>query len=254
MSIYEATLETLSESYRKSKWLKAAYHQESSNYERTSSSKMLERELIADFILSYFTKKRQVQLLSNPGQYWYFEHLINLRHKRCRFIGIEKSLEIMEKSRSSMVGIGQNQFFTNNRKFGEIYITQYTTKQSSWFNCNLSTFCTMLTTDYGADMTTKQIWNERYFQNNAAWLDFTSPICDEVRITLENLHLVMAPSKKLRPVVVTLMYGRDTVQLGNFEEGRAKYLEEHIQGYKCVSTRVYSGLNGCRMITLFGHM
>lgn len=166
--------------------------------------KQPQRERIARFILRHH-EKGSLRFLGLPGSRWEFEKMLSDERSGARFLGIECVWKVLEESRLHMPGRGFH-YLEENLRIGSFYGYQSDAAQVLWARC--SALLGIAGHDVGADRARRQ-WSCRYRKNTAAWLDFTSPLCDEVIRSLQNLDKYCDIERKSVPVAVTFMAARE---------------------------------------------
>lgn len=234
-----------------------------SDYERISNIKSDQRADIADFILSFFQKSGPIRILTMPGKHWFFETRILERHKNTQIVGLEKSVSIFHTSGMAMpdaayqvksrrvgflrhkiceYGTGHYQYYRSSTN------TETRERSNRLLNMDFSTYSTTLFSNYRATIQQKEKFHEKFLRRNSAWLDFTSGFCSEVDTGIRHIAHCMCSSDKEKPIVITLMYGRD---IGGGLEGRKNHLEQLCPSIRVLSDSIYIGSNGCPMVTFY---
>lgn len=232
------------------------FHEDS--YELESLEKSDQRRKVLSYILQFFQSSgTHLRPLTMPGQYWYFEHLLNVAHPNNQFVCLERSLTVFNRSLHSMVNCHTDlrRRWKDYGSGGYHYIStcgqSVKARRNCYLNMSASDYLSMLATDYGATLEQKSVFHHKFCRRNAVWLDFTSGLCDETDRAIFNLHFCLDPSPQVKPVVITLMYGRD---ISGFEQGRIEHIKKLQPLFHYEDHWTYIGKNGTPMITICGKM
>jgi hypothetical protein len=204
-------------------------------------TKQAQRELVARMFCEHLGGmygKGLSKLLTFPGETWAFERMMHER-KACEFIGLEWCWPVAERARRWMPtpqnasaprrpdcaagrtsdprtrGVMSYELKTH---LGSI-IDGYKSGTAKVLNLCASGFFQMEQGDviapkYGPQKTDKRRWYSRTFREiNAMWLDFTCGACPEVMDSLLHCHRGCSNVDADVPLVVTMMVGRDTLDL-----------------------------------------
>lgn len=247
------------------------YHSES--YGFASETKQTERERVLDFILSFAFSHDSIHCLSLPGIDWTFERMLLKRNPRSQFVGLEHSYSAYMRSRRSIPGtnqayglmggvgcLSQEQAALSDRQFtfgsaDYVYSRRSAISEStSRLNranrllfMKADVYMTMLCSDFGATFSEKKAFNQKFFRRNVVWLDFTSQFCKGVQTCVENLHFCLMPSDQAKPVVITMMNGRDGVR---GVDARIRQVLDCQPGLTLADHWTYTGKNGTSMLTM----
>lgn len=242
------------------------------SYSYLAHIKQEERAKVAEFILGYFPGIGP-KILTMPGISWAFEiALINAR-PMTHVVGIENSATVYYRAARAMPMLCLQRLHARNRDFAVMSerMRQYgrssytyartTANQSSkktrsahrLLLMKMSTFASMLVSDYG--QTKQQIvdFHHRFCSRTAAWLDFTGSISKEIENSLRFLPFCLeAPHiSSAKPVVITLFNGHDHFR---GVEQRIAHLVQAQPLFKPIKHWTYAGKNGSSMLTVCGEI
>jgi hypothetical protein len=219
----------------------------------SSKEKQREREKVLAYILASIPEEHKVSLLSLPGEHWIFENMLrNSRPGKVWCLGLEQHNQIIIKNAGRMTLVNdRKRVRLRELSYGSCKLAYARALASRWLNLKTSDFLTMFHDDLGQSRTQMRTFNNKFYKNNAVWLDFTSPICSEVVKCLENIGAALDPREQAHPFVVTIMYGRDKGISGGLE-GRKDLLEKTCPRWKIEDYWSYVGLNKTRMATFCG--
>lgn len=171
--------------------------------------KSVERSRVADFITAN-KPVRKIRLLSLPSIHWSFERELVGRYEECRFFGVERTWGVIELGRAYMPG-GRSMEHVVNLDIGEIKALCSRGDDPNVFShhlwVNVGDFLSLTLKEIGKNRSRR--FRHVYRRMNAAWLDFTSMICAEVRRSLMKLGAWLDSEDPCVPIVVTFMGARD---------------------------------------------
>ncbi len=249
----------------------------------SSDAKQAEREKVLDFMASVPKQfERRVKLLSFPGLDWVFERMLLLRKPEAHFVGLEHSVSAYIRSRVMIPGLDVASGFMGGkrRKCAKVMSHDHAAlsdrhltlgnadimysrrsarddgkKKGSRANrlvlMNAETYMTMLATDFGATMAQKDEFNRKFYQRTAAWLDFTGSFCKSMQTTIEHLPFCMEATDFDKPVVITLLNGRDNIV------GTEKRVKRILSCQPLLTHQdhwTYTGKSGVSMLTICATM
>lgn len=207
-------------------WDQSEYHRD--------PIKQQQRERILQYMAGFLHFDGVVRLLSFPGESWLFERMfIEKRPTQC--VGLEKSATIYHRSRRVIPGAANSYGNTYSRliqktmPYGRSTIEYSRVKRSNTrgrYNkeneniktairsnrlllMDAETYTSLLFEDHGAPKKHIRDWVVRFCQRDAVWLDYTCQICPTVERTLAKLPAALAPEARQKPIVITVMNGRD---------------------------------------------
>ena len=246
-----------------------AYH---ATQQGRSSIKDRERERVLDFILRHDID--HVRLLSLPGIDWAFEHLLFRSHPKAQVVGLEHSFSAFARARRAIpmgprfAGLHPgaeaawrlqdrdmqfgNGHYTYSRIAAQRHLfrgTKPSTRSNRLLLMSADTYATMMTTDYGATFEQKQAFRDRFYVRNAVWLDFTSQLGCKNDQAIANLHICMEANVQEKPVVLTVLNGRDAFH-GISE--RIAHIARLQPAFQLRDAWTYVGVNGSSMLTVCG--
>lgn len=253
-----------------------SFHEDS--YSDLAAVKQSERQKVLEFIVPYSTKIGP-KILTMPGTSWVFETaLIAACPPGTHVVGIESSLSVYYRAKLAMPMLSMASMrdippdfleFTvmseRMRSYGNSAYTyaRSTANRNGVRKCRsahrlvhmkLSTFTSMLVTDYGQTTDQRRDFHQRFYSRTAAWLDFTGSMSKEIENSLRCLPLVMAAptySPEPKPVVITLFGGHDRFH-GN--EERVAHIVQVQPLFKPIKHWTYAGKNGSPMLTICGEI
>ncbi len=234
-------------------------------YFRNSPEKQRQREYVLDFILKNTRSDQMTKLLSLPGMSWSFENMMIAARVRTHLICLESSATIFHATKRVMPGNpdSHKHWYTKlqDRTIHYGNATIYYSRISRYLRTNKkhkkarsnrillmdsATFMSMLVTDFGATMDERLDFRDRFYLRNAVWLDFTSNLCKSVERTLENLLFCLTPKRDKKPVVVTILNGRDSCKSVDARISRMMDIQPALE-YQ--DHQVIRGKGGCSMLT-----
>lgn len=227
------------------------------DYELESPVKSDERRKVLEFFTEFFNPSQHLRALTLPGQYWYFEHLLNLAHPNNQLVCLERSRTVFNRSVHSIVNchLDLRRRWKDYGSGGYHYVSTCgqapSARRHCYLNMSSADYVSMLVTDYCATMEQKKVFNHKFCRRNAIWLDFTSCFCEETETTISHLNFCLDSSPNLKPVVITMMYGRD---IGGHEQGRIDHIQKLQPLFQYQNHWTYTGKNGTAMITICGTM
>ena len=101
---------------------------------------------------------------------------------------------------------------------------------------------------------------ERYLRTTAVWLDFSSPLCSDLRVILPGIGSGLDRRHEEIPVAVTVMVGRETIEAeillcgGRVEAILGLLNLTHFGVYKYRGDFEYIGIGGTKMLTVLTTM
>ena len=249
---------------------RGTYH--GSDYGR-SHVKQAERERVLDYVLSVARQQDDaafIKLLSFPGLDWTFEQMLLLEHPRAQIVGLERSFSAYARSRRVMP-LGPRDRGEEGRHLQDRSIAYGTgsvtysriaanrpgrgkcgkrpTRSNRLLLMEFATYVTMLTTDYGATLSQKREFHEKFWGRNAAWLDFTGTLCSSLEESLRQLPLCFDHGE--HPLVLTLRNGRDLFQ---GVDARLRRISTVLPGFTIDDHWTYLGKAGSSMLTICGRL
>ena len=243
-----------------------AYHSDAYG---STETKQAERQKVLDFIVGFYPDENYcVKLLSLPGIDWTFERMLLGERARSHFVGLEHSYSAFKRSRRAIPCLPGSQLTDHghlqDRVFqfgrGDYFYSKALSRDKARNNTVRSNrilymksdaYATMLLTDYSATMQQKQEFNDRFYRRNAAWLDFTSQLCQSVETTIQNALMFMEPTTAPKPLVITIMNARDGI---TGVESRIARIMKIQPAFVYDSHWTYAGKNGTPMLTVCGHV
>lgn len=167
------------------------------------------------FLLAHTGARHGMRLLSLPGRWWTLEREL-AKELNAQCVGFEWNLETLIRGRPYMPGKRPHEI---THEFLDGQILAYARSQSTALHCNVGHFLSLrrLETSYN-----RRTWKEfilRFGRYSAVWLDYTSQICEEVRLGLQNLGRHLARKRKCIPVAISVMACRDRI---NSNDGTRK--------------------------------
>lgn len=242
------------------------------DYSELALVKQQEREKVAAFILKYFPRVGP-KVLSMPGTSWAFElrlirsapmtHVVGVEMKPAIYLQAKRAMPMLclhnvnpQWREFALVSERMCQYGTEHYTYARTMANEHAQKTRSSHRLvmmRMSTFLSMLISDYGQTKGQRCAFHRRFCSRNAAWLDFTGSMSTELENCLRFLPFALeAPHiSQAKPVVVTLFNGHD-----NFRgvESRIKHLT-HVQPlFKPVEHWTYVGKNGSPMLTVCGEI
>lgn len=230
-----------------------------------SNQKFDEREKVLEFMLGHFSPGETFRPLTLPSLNWRFENMALMRHEGpCHFVGVERSVSIFHKAKHRMPkqGNGIYSLAHHTHTMGSADF-EYSRARARWgckrkngsdqnhryLNLGLSDYFSMLSETYGASWQERKKYCFKFMRRNAAWLDFTSMFCREVDRSLALFPICLDSNPNPKPLVVTVMFGRD---MAGGESARVKRVESLVHGYRHCKQWSYRGKSGTRMLTICG--
>lgn len=201
------------------------YHERAANHEL----KQRQRDRVADFLCSYRDKTDHVKLLSLPGEQWIFEHQLEKRLEETgqslSVIGLEWSWRVMQRGHSWMIRGKSHDVSPEHFDWTAKTVTYLQgfiiPEHSCWVFAEASSFLGISLRNMNSETHRRRL--RKLKRSTAAWLDFTSPLCEETIRSLNCLGSRLEKNKEIAPVAITLMAGRETgIQVGGGLSDRAK--------------------------------
>jgi len=235
-----------------------------------SDLKHAQRLKVLRYILSFWPESRMgfVKLLSFPGLNWTFENMLRLERPFANFLGLEHSRSAYMKSRLAIpfselsptishdshiqdrsIPYGRGEIFYSRKRAQKKYRsgTKRGTRSHRLLLMDMHTYATMLFTDYGSSVHERKIFFEKFYQRNAAWLDFTGPITHKLEDILRHMPICFYDGDN--PLVITILNGRD--RFHSVQE-RLDFLAKAQPDYIIQDHDVYIGKGGVSMLTVYG--
>lgn len=163
-------------------------------------------------ILDYFSTFKGIEfptLLSMPTIHWSFESQLLQRIPQCKFVALDWSWKAIGHGRGYMPKTddkGSSFGKLNNVMNGEIEFVS--TNIAHWIHMSASGFLSIDDGDMKSG-SAKERFKKTFRRNSYVWLDFTSQLCEEVRVSLQGLANFLDPRAIRIPVAVTFMAARD---------------------------------------------
>lgn len=180
---------------------------QSREHNRENDQKEAQRLLVLDHIVKNHSIRHRMRFLGLPSEHWSFEHLLSRESVvDVQFIGVEASWSVVERSRPYMPGRTRPKFFRESFKNGEF--TGFFNDRSRILSADLSSFLRCGRWDMEKKKQRKR-WCQLYKSNTAAWLDFTSNICQDVCSCLKMLDRYVSMDCEKVPLCVSVMVGRE---------------------------------------------
>lgn len=238
--------------------------------------KFRQRALVLRFMTRYFVPNFKMSVLTLPGEDWLFEQMMLQQFPFCSFIGLEKSTAVFRKARLQIPRNALAYEFERDAvqdrdlTFGRSSIhysrisngfktkgehTSAITKANRRCNrlvlMDVHDFLRMLVEDHDATYEEKKKFVYRFYHKHAVWLDFTGPLTERVLNTVSNINLCLYPSIRLKPIVITVLNGRDTFKS---KVDRIAAIQAALPGLTIKHAWTYRGAGGCSMLTVCGEM
>jgi len=245
------------------------------DYSELAAVKQRERDRVGAFMLPYFPNMRRLKILSMPGTSWAFEHAMIAARPGSHVVGVESSITVFHQSRRAMperslldckkpgwvehqgdkiIGLSNRTF-----RYGRASYTYARTSANfgegkevsahRLLMMRMSTYASMLVTDYGQFPDERRYFHKRFCSRNSAWLDFTGSMSAEIENSLRHLPLCLVNDRQPKPVVVTLFNGHDDYR---GPEQRIARLRQVQPLFIPVKHWTYAGKNNSPMLTVCG--
>jgi len=217
------------------------------DYERMSSTKQEQRDIIQSFILDNLDCS--INYTGLAGKYWNFERdLIKNAGETVRLSSFEKNPQIYHNTKFMMCGnhrvISKSKNITPNIKLDihvndkSVYvlggINDLTEKNMHRLLCDISG-----TFKFG------------FTRRNAIWYDFTSSFNEETFKSIHNIRNIVKKNAK-SIVCLTFLYGRDQYFNGSSEESRIEIIKAALPEFEPVKYWKYKGFNEATMLNVCG--
>lgn len=179
-------------------------------------SKKPQRERVADFFASFtLPQQKTPKVFCLPGARWAFENTLDARLKRnASYVGVERNFTIIETGLREMPGKWQmyEQVDTYWRRF-----RGFSTDRANVVWCNASDLMGVVNRDLRRNRgdnrnNCERAWSKRYRRWTHGWLDFSSPLGDEIWTCCKRLEHHLDKDVKHVPIAVTFMIGREDLQ------------------------------------------
>ena len=252
----------------------------SSDYSK-SDVKFRQRELILRFFRRYFVENFKMSVLTLPGEHWLFEQMMLKCFPYCSFTGLERSSPIYHRSRlhiprnalayvfdrdevqDRVFNFGRSNIIYSRLSNGLYFdgykaskrpgtpITSQNRRSNRLVLMDVHDFLSLLTEDHHASMVEKRRFVERFYRKHAVWLDFTGPLTERNLETISKVGLCLYPSIRLKPIVFTVLNGRDRF---TSKQQRIDAIKQKLPQMTIKHSWTYRGAGNVSMLTVCGEM
>lgn len=237
--------------------------------------KFRQRALVMRFMEKYLGDMSNPTFLTLPGESWLFEMMMLQRWPTATFVGVEKSASTYARSRLSIprnaLAMYHNRDEIQDREmaYGRSSITYSRLSNGITNNgraaanggqrrranrlvlMDINDYLSMITEDHGASLDEKRRWGMRFLLKHGMWLDYTGTLTPKTLKAISHLHMCVASTRFLKPVVITVLNGRDKFKS---KEERVAAIKAAQPGLDIRRVWTYKGAGGCSMLTVCGTM
>jgi hypothetical protein len=223
------------------------------------------KDRVRDKIFDHFNAvhpPNEMRLFTFPGVRWSLERRMEQDRARTFFIGIEIDNTTFQRSRAWMPDETVPRSSVSEYVFKSGLRVPYAQRgRSVLLNMRCSDFfrvrrTNLFTKDEG------RFWSAKFRNISAFWLDFTSPICNEVTISLDGIIGALSRYVIDVPFAVTVLKARECADTQNkilaLQTDRVGYLKRCMEclNRECLIDDVieYTSSAGSPMITLIGRL
>lgn len=235
--------------------------------------KFRQRALVMRFMEKHLGEMQIPTFLTLPGESWLFELMVLQRWPNASFVGVEKSASTYARSRlhipRNALAMYHKRDEVQDREFeyGRSSITYSRISNGQHDNgysavsarrrsnrlvlMDVNNYLMMIAEDHGATLAQKRAFVYKFIHKHAVWLDYTGPLTAKTLAGIGHLHMCLADTRFLKPVVITVLNGRD----------KYKSKEERVAAIKAAQPNLdvrrvwtYKGAGGCSMLTVCGVM
>ena len=168
--------------------------------------KQPQRDAVLAYILDNHARRRMV-FAGLPGVRWAFERMLDEAREPAhnRFIGMERNFTLLKSSLSYMPGGVVKPL---DERILNGWITGWRTDRATGVWSQTSAVMGPGRKDKGGP-SIRQRWSKLFKHWTAAWLDFSSQLCDEVVKSLQRVDSHCDAQTEVVPVAITLMLARE---------------------------------------------
>ena len=223
-----------------------------------AEAKAIERNLVYEFLCATFSPSEEIRLLSLPGTSWLLENRLVSSRPNTHCIGLERAVGTFHRSKPCLPGRGD--FADRILNVGPVtldYVCRSAlgrdsnTRVHRLLHCDFSDFASVLQGEFPLSGAQRSKIVNKFCHRNAMWIDINGNLSARFLKAMPALPEMMDSFGTHRAVVLTVAYGRDWP--GRIL-GRVGILQRLCPRLKVESTRMYRGLRGTRMLTLFCHL
>lgn len=171
------------------------------------SIKQMQREAVLQHFLKCHRERELLKCLSLPDEKWTFERFVEQNHPDSRFIGIQHSWRILERSIGWMPGKGVAVKLEDDFKNGTL--RGYQRGYNKVIFAPASGFLRINSRDARQTANGKREWARIYKTATAVWLDMTCQLSAEVQHCCSHVGKFVERFKKRVPFVLSFLAARD---------------------------------------------
>lgn len=180
-------------------------------------NKQPHRDKVTEFFLKHMPAETLPHLLTLPGIYWAFERDFAIVSGRdCRFIGLEWSWPVLEKSRLYMPGSIPGAPWSWRLRIGDVL--GYKSDRAMLLYARAGSFMSLTNKDLVINFDNQPKWVHhhatRFRLNSHVWLDTNNTWSDELKQALRGIPRFVDRRLSVVPFAVTFLACREPYKLG----------------------------------------
>lgn len=194
------------------------YHESESDRPADAAKEMSRQLVLNHFLKHHESPDGWARMFCLPGMYWHFERQLANSIPTMEFVGIERNPKVFQKSVAWMPhATTRARHLTRDYGSGEhVDYVERGHLHCARLICNeASTFLRKRRVQSGLTREEKSQWTGAFRMYSCAWFDFTSQLCSEIEVCLQELPGAINCRCKTIPVAVTILKARESQDIQN---------------------------------------